>query len=93
MQNKVNTDEQDANELASMFIGWLGTDRTVTQDGLEKLLLAMAERKDEKFRVVKENAVNWLENHAGGYTWYNEFTGDSGMCDDFLIHFKEVIEF
>ena len=53
---------------------------------LTRICVSMSKWQNEK---TIERACKWLEEHADGYTWYNEMEGESGMVEDFIKDFKE----
>ena len=41
--------------------------------------------------VIIEKACEWLKKNADDYTWYNEFSGESGMTEEFYEDFREAM--
>ena len=44
--------------------------------------------------VFIEKALKWLKEHAEdyNYTWYNEFSGESGITDKCIDDFKKYMK-
>ena len=57
--------------------------------------MKMADWKDQNPRKGLWDAnkvIEWLQNNADSYTWYDEFEGESGMTDNFIEDLKKAME-
>lgn len=51
-----------------------------------------ADRNPRKGLWDSEKVIQWLQDHADLYTWYDEFEGESGMTDDFIHYLRKAME-
>jgi len=81
--NAVRNTDYPSDPFMCFILGAEWADRNPDNSWKERLKFEREELLDK--------ACDWLEEHADGYTWYNELEGESGMTEDFIEEFRNAI--